>query len=321
MHAVTAFHPWPHAWSTSAPLALGALLLASSLANAAPASSAAAAPVKPTLAEVIKASKPSDWRALDPNQTLYLDIPAGRVVIEMAPAFAPRHVENIRALVREQYFDGLAILRAQDNWVVQWGDPDEKNPKPIKTAQRMLAGEFTVPLKNDTQFTRLPERDGYAPQVGHSNGFPSARDPKSGRAWLAHCYGTVGVGRDNASDSGGGAELYVVIGHAPRHLDRNITVVGRVVSGMPLLSTLPRGAAPMGFYDKPGQNVPITSIRLAADVAPAERSNFEVMRTDTAAFQAAVEAQRNRGGPWTKVAAGYIELCNAPLPVREQAKE
>lgn len=288
-------------------------------ALAAAALHAAELPAKATLADVIKASKPSDWRPLDPDNTFYLDIPAGRVVIEMAPAFAPNHVNNIKAMVHEHYFDGLSILRSQDNWVVQWGDPDEKNPKPLVTAKRTLPGEFTVPLKNDTHFTRLMDRDGYAPQVGHSNGFPSARDPKSGTAWLTHCYATVGVGRDNGSDSGGGGELYVVIGHAPRHLDRNITVVGRVVSGMPLLSTLPRGTAPMGFYDKPEQNVPITSMRLAADVPPAERSNLEVMRTDSAAFQAAVEAQRNRGGPWTKVAAGYIELCNAPIPVRERA--
>lgn len=293
-------------------------ILATLAAAAAP---AAELPAKATLADVIKASKPSDWRPLDPDNTFYLDIPAGRVVIEMAPAFAPNHVNNIKAMVHEHYFDGLSILRSQDNWVVQWGDPDEKNPKPLVTAKRTLPGEFTVPLKNDTHFTRLMDRDGYAPQVGHSNGFPSARDPKSGTAWLTHCYATVGVGRDNGSDSGGGGELYVVIGHAPRHLDRNITVVGRVVAGMPLLSTLPRGTAPMGFYDKPEQNVPITSMRLAADVPPAERSNLEVMRTDSAAFQAAVEAQRNRGGPWTKVAAGYIELCNAPIPVRERAKE
>ncbi|CDG81489.1 peptidylprolyl isomerase [Janthinobacterium agaricidamnosum] len=280
---------------------------------------AADAPVKASVADLIKASRPSDWRPLDPDNTLYMEIPGGRVVIEMAPAFAPNHVANIKALVRERYFDGLAIVRAQDNWVVQWGDPNETEPKPMKTAQRTLPGEFTVPLKNDRHFTRLPDRDGYAPQVGHSNGFPSARDPKSGRAWLTHCYGAVGVGRDNGSDSGGGAELYAVIGHAPRHLDRNITVVGRVVSGMPLLSTLPRGTAPMGFYDTPDKNVPIKAIRLAADVPQAERSKLEVMRTDSAAYQAVVEAQRNRGGPWNKVPAGYIELCNAPIPVREPA--
>ena len=272
---------------------------------------------KPTLSDVVKASKPSDWRPLDPENTLYVDLPSGRVVIEMAPVFAPSHVANIKAMAREHYFDGLAIIRSQDNWVVQWGDPDEKNPRPLKSAKAKLDGEFTVPLKNDTGFTRLPDRDGYAAQVGHSNGFPVGHDPKSGRAWLTHCYGMVGVARGNESDSGNGSSLYVVIGHAPRHLDRNITVVGRVISGMPLLSTLPRGPAPMGFYDKPEQNLPIASIRLAADVPEAERSKFEVMRTETAAYKAAVEAQRNRGGPWTKVAAGYIELCNAPIPVRE----
>jgi cyclophilin family peptidyl-prolyl cis-trans isomerase len=302
--------------SKVAKLATVALAVAALAVSARPA--AAELAPKPTLADVIKASKPGDWRALDLENTMYMELPAGRVVIEMAPTFAPNHVDNIRKLVRESYFDGLAVIRSQDNWVVQWGDPDEKNPRPMKTAKSALKGEFTVPLQNDTDFARLPDRDGYAPQVGHSNGFPSARDPKTGRAWLTHCYGMVGVGRDTGADSGSGSSLYVVIGHAPRHLDRNITVVGRVVAGMPLLSPMPRGAGPMGFYDKSELNVPIASVKMAADVPPAQRSNFEVMRTDSAAYRAAVEAQRNRGGPWTKVAAGYIDLCNAPIPVREQ---
>lgn len=275
---------------------------------------------KPTLADVIKASKPAEWRAPDLENTLYMDLPGGRVVIEMAPDFAPAHAANIRLLAREKYFDGLAIIRSQDNWVVQWGDADEKNPRPIKTAKAALKGEFTIPLKDDKHFTRQRDRDAYAAQIGHSNGFPSARDPKSGRAWLAHCYGMVGVGRDNDADSGSGSSLYVAIGHGPRHLDRNITVVGRVVSGMPLLSIVPRGPAPMGFFDKPEMMVPITSFRVAADVPEAERSHFEVMRTDSASYKAAVEAQRNRGGPWTKVAAGGIDLCNAPIPVRAKGE-
>ena len=292
-------------------MALALLAAASALA--------AELPPKPTVGDVVKASKPSDWRALDAENTLYMDIPAGRVVIEMAPAFAPNHVQHIKALVRQDYYNGIPIIRSQDNIVVQWGDPDEQNPRPIKNVKEKLPGEFTVPLKNDKHFTRLPDRDGYAPQVGHSNGFPSARDPKKGQAWLAHCYGMVGVGRGNEADSGGGGmHLYVVTGHAPRQLDRNITVVGRVISGMPLLSTLPRGPAPMGFYDKPELRVPITSIKVAADVPEAERSKFEVMRTETASYRAVVEAQRNRGGPWTKVAAGHVDLCNAPIPVREQ---
>jgi cyclophilin family peptidyl-prolyl cis-trans isomerase len=293
-------------------------LLAGALAVSMAGAVAAELAPKATLADVIKQSKPSDWRTLDPRNTMYMELPAGRVVIEMAPVFAPNHVDNIRTMVREGYFNGLAVIRSQDNWVVQWGDPDEKHPRPMKSAKATLKGEFDVPLKNDSNFTRLPDRDVYAPQVGHSNGFPSARDPKTGRAWLTHCYGMVGVGRDNGADSGSGSSLYVVIGHGPRHLDRNITVVGRVVSGMPLLSTMARGAGAMGFYDKPELNVPIASVKMAADVPEAQRSKFEVMRTETATYKAAVEAQRNRGGPWTKVAAGAIDLCNAPIPVREQ---
>lgn len=279
---------------------------------------AAELPPKASVADVIKASASADWRPLDPASTLYLELPAGRVVIELAPVFAPRHADNIRALVRDGYFDGLAILRAQDNFVVQWGDPDEANPRPLKTARAKLDGEFTVPLKNVREFTRLPDRDGYAPQVGHSNGFPSARDPKSGQAWLAHCYGMVGVGRDVGADSGNGSALYAVIGQAPRQLDRNITVVGRVVDGMPLLSVMPRGPGAMGFYEDPARRVAIRSVKLAADVPEAQRSKLEVMRTDSASFKAVAEAARNRGGPWTKVAANHVDLCNVPIPVRQQ---
>lgn len=294
--------------------ALPAALALSTLAHA------AELPPKPSVNDVIKASRPAEWRALDPDNTLYMEVPGGRIVIELSPVFAPLHVANIKTMVRENYFDGLAILRSQDNFVAQWGDPNEENPKPLKSAKEKLPGEFSIPLKNDRQFTRLPDKDGYAPQIGHSNGFPSARDPKSGQAWLTHCYGMVGVGRSNESDSGNGGALYAVTGNAPRQLDRNITVVGRVVEGMPLLSTLPRGPAPMGFYDKPEKMVMIKSIRLAADVPEAERSKLEVMRTDSASFKAVAEAQRNRGGPWTKIAAGHVDLCNVTIPVREQGK-
>lgn len=274
-------------------------------------------PPKPTVSDIVKASPPADWRQLDPANTLYMDLPSGRVIIELAPAFAPNHAANIRTMAKEGYWDGLWIYRTQDNFVVQWGDPREDKPKPLGSAKAKLEQEFTVPVKNDTQFTRLPDKDGYAPQVGHSNGFPSARDPKTGQTWLAHCYGMVGVARGNESDSGNGGTLYTVIGNSPRHLDRNITVVGRIVSGMPLLSVLPRGPAPMGMFEKEEQWVPIKTVRLAADVPEAERSKFEVMRTESASFKSVAEAQRNRGGPWTKYAAGHVDLCNVPIPVRE----
>jgi peptidylprolyl isomerase len=261
--------------------------------------------------QVLAAAKPADWRTPDPENTLYVELPAGRVVIELAPQFAPRHVANIRTLVREHFFDGLPIVRVQDNYVVQWGDKD--GTKPIGTAQRTLAPEFTRELSG-LAFHALPDPDAYAPETGFVEGFPAARDRASGAAWAVHCYGMLGVGRDVAADSGGGTELYVVSGHAPRHLDRNITLAGRVILGMELLSALPRGHGAMGFYESPAEYTIITRARLAADVPEAERVRLRVLRTDTATFDALIESRRNRREDWFKVAAGHIEVCNVPLP-------
>jgi len=305
----------PAARATLLPLWYAAVLCLSAAARGAPAPSPPGTPPKKplTTAEVLAASAPSDWRALDPADTLYMELPSGRVVIELARQFAPRHVANVIALARGHYFDGLAIMRAQDNYVVQWGDAEGK--KPIGEAQRTLAAEFERPLRGLT-FTRLADPDTYAPQVGFLEGFPLAADPALGRAWAVHCYGMVGAGRDNDVDSGGGTELYVVIGQAPRHLDRNVTLLGRVVSGMELLSVMPRGSGSLGFYEHAEQRVPIQSLRLAADVPAAQRTDLEVLRTDTPTFAAYVAARRNRLEEWFKVPAGHVDVCNVPVPAR-----
>jgi peptidylprolyl isomerase len=278
----------------------------------------AQAATAPSMTQVLAASQPADWRPLDPENTLYMELPAGRVVIELAPAFAPRHVHNIKTLARSGYFDGLAIIREQDNYVAQWGDPENRHPIPDSIG-KTTAPEFDSPLPPHMPFTKLPDGDVYAPEVGFSDGFPVARAAAQKRTWLAHCYGMVGVGRDVEAESGSGAELYAVIGHAPRHLDRNVALVGRVLQGMELLSGLPRGTGDLGFYTSAQQSLPIKSIRIAADVPVAQRTNLEVMRTDTPAFAALIESRRNRPEDFFKVQAGHIELCNVPLPVRPAA--
>jgi peptidylprolyl isomerase len=135
-----------------------------------------------------------------------------------------------------RYFDGLAIVRVQDNYVVQWDDPDHHRPVPGGVR---AAVEFTAAAGADMRFEPLPDRDAYAPQVGFLDGFPAAREPRSHIVWLAHCYGMVGAGRDDPPESDG-TEMYAVIGHAPRQLDRNVALVGRVLKGVDLLSSLPR---------------------------------------------------------------------------------
>jgi peptidylprolyl isomerase len=271
-----------------------------------------------TTQELLDASKPADWRTLDPASTLYLELASGRVVIELAPDFAPEHVGNIRTLAHEGYWNGMSINRSQDNFVVQWGDPAEEGQprKPLGSAKARLPAEFERKA-DGLPFHALPDKDGWAPQVGFAAGFPAARDPQAGEAWLTHCYGAVGAGRDMAADSSDGTELYVVDGQSPRQLDRNITLVGRVVDGMELLSVLTRGTGPLGFYEQAAQRVPIESIRLAADVPEAERAKLQVLRTDTPLFDAVVESRRNRRDDWYKRPAGHIDLCNIAIPTRE----
>ncbi|HEX3846908.1 MAG TPA: peptidylprolyl isomerase [Steroidobacteraceae bacterium] len=275
----------------------------------------AAQPPGHTMAEVLAAAPPSDWRAVDPANTLYVELPTGRVVIELDPRFAPLHIANIKKLARAHYFDSLGVIRVQDDYVSQWGDPTSRHPLPPDLPK--VAPEFDRPLTADVPFTRLPDGDVYAPEVGFTDGFPAARAPALHRTWLAHCYGMVGIGRDVDAESGSGAEMYVVIGHAPRHLDRNVTLVGRVLKGVELLSALPRGTKTMGFYADDQRPLPLRAVRVASDVPAAERTPMEVLRTDTASFAAVIESRRNRPEDWFKVPAGKIDLCNVPLPVRE----
>jgi peptidylprolyl isomerase len=274
--------------------------------------------------EVVAHSAASDWRAIDPENLLVMDLAGangaagGRVVIELAPDFAPVHVANMRRFARAGWWNGATVYRVQDNYVAQWGNgdaatalPDGVVAQPPAEYERPLAGLALRPLGYP---------DAYAAMAGHGGGWPVGWDPARGMVWLAHCYGAVGVGRDVAPSTGTGGELYAVIGHSPRHLDRNIANVGRVVEGMALLSARPRGTGDLGFYqaERGEAPVPIARIRLAADMPAAERPQYEVMRTDSPAFSAYVLGRANRGGTFFQVPAGGVDLCNVQVPVRRK---
>ncbi len=268
---------------------------------------AAAAPTAP---DIVRDAPPSAWRAVAPENLLVVDSARGQVIIELASGFAPVHVASIRTLVRARRFDDGAVVRVQDNYVVQFAVKDAPPGSPAATPLT-LPPEYERPAG---KITPLPYPDAYADRAGWSGGWPVGSD---GRAeWLVHCYAMVGAGRNLPPDSGDGSELYAVSGHAPRHLDRNITLVGRVVEGMSGWTSLPRGTEALGFYKTPQERTPITRVRLAADIPAAERPRFEVMDTASPSFAAYVEARANRREPFFARPAGRVDLCNAPVPVR-----
>ncbi len=276
-----------------------------------------------------------------------------RVVIQMMPApFSQGWVGNIRKLAAAKFWDGTSVNRVQDNYVVQWGDATEKKALPdglqvVKEDEYAAAFSPGMFTRRYTSWGRrpaiVPERpvtigtdfgpnisfaDAYITNVGFAVGFPIGIDYRSkggsgnGRSdspetvWPTHCYGMVGVGRNLSPDTGTGAELYTVIGHAPRHLDRNIALVGRVIEGIEHLSSLPRGTGALGFYEKEEERVPILSVRIGdtANDVPA----FDYLSTDSASFAAYADARANRRDPFFIKPAGGADICNIPVPVRRK---
>lgn len=280
---------------------------------------AAAPPQAPrTPTEITAAAPSSAWKSIPAEDLLVIDLkPGGRVIIQLAPQFAPVHVANIRALSRAHWWDNAAIYRVQDNYVVQWGNNETEQPLPASVVAKPPA-EYSRSLKG-LSVHPLGYPDSYAPAAGYALGWPIAYDPKAGTANLTHCYGFVGVGRDLSPDTGTGGELYAVIGHAPRHLDRNIALVGRVVEGIEHMSALPRGTEALGMYKERSEDVPIVRVQLAADMPVADRPAFEYLASSSPAFAAYVRARANRHDDFFIRPAGGVDICNAPVPVRRKA--
>ena len=266
--------------------------------------------------DIVAQAPASAWKTIPADDLMVMDLAnGGRVVIQLAPQFAPVHVANIKALSRGSYWDGATVYRVQDNYVAQWGLNESDKPWPTGVTPKPPA-EYTRALKG-LSITRLGSPDPYAPGAGFADGWPVAYSPKAGWADLAHCYGSVGVGRDLSPDTGTGGELYAVIGQAPRQLDRNIALVGRVVDGIDRLSSLPRGTADLGFYKDKAQYVPIARIRLASDMPAAGRPSYQYMDTGSATFARYLRVRANRHDSFYIRPAGGVDLCNVQVPVRK----
>ncbi len=288
---------------------MNALLLAvAALAQAAP---AAEKPRTPT--EIIAQAPASAWKAIPADDLLVVELrTGGRVTIQLAPEFAPVHVANIRSLARGKWWDGAAIYRVQENYVVQWGNNESDKPLPAGVVAKPPA-EYARPQAG-LPVTPLGYADPYAAGAGFAHGWPVSLYA-DGQASLAHCYAAVGVGRDLSPDTGTGGELYAVIGHSPRHLDRNIALVGRVIEGIEHFTTLPRGTQALGFYKEEAQHVPLARARLSGS-----DDRFQYLDTSSPSFAAYVKARANRQDSFFIRPAGGVDLCNAPVPVRRVPK-
>jgi peptidylprolyl isomerase len=283
---------------------------------------APAQPEFPAPSEIVAKANVKDWAAIAPSDLLVMDLAplngkVRRVVIQLVHGpFSLGWVGNIRKLAAAKWWDGTSINRVQDNYVAQWGDATEKKALPEGLAT-VPESEYVTEDFVGRPFYSLEGswRDSYSHDTGFYRGWPIAFGKEG--YWPVHCYGMVGVGRNLSPDTGTGAELYTVIGHAPRHLDRNIALVGRVIEGIEHLSSLPRGTGALGFYEKEEERVPILSVRLGNEIEglPA----YEYLSTENASFSAYADARANRRDAFFIKPAGGADVCNIPVPVRRKA--
>ncbi|MEM9086347.1 MAG: peptidylprolyl isomerase [Pseudomonadota bacterium] len=320
-------------------------------------------PPPPSPSDIVNAAPQEAWKVITPEDLLVMTLAPSadgaerKVIIQLMPEpFSQGWVANIRTLARARWYDGISVNRVQDNYVVQWGDPNYDNPESGGEAKRLPEGlkvmgedEYSVGDiggKDWRPFFELEElgydlsrwerSDLYAPAVGFVAGWPLGHaifasnmpvfdsngdalpNIPAKRWWPVHCYSMVGVGRNYSPDTGSGAELYTVIGHAPRHLDRNIALVGRIIEGMEHLSSLPRGKGALGFYAKEeaDKRTPILSIRVASDLPEDDRPQFEYLSTESESFARYAEARANRRDPFFITPAGGADICNIPVPIR-----
>ncbi len=261
--------------------------------------------------DIVEQAPATDWRAVRPENSLYIELATGTVVVELLAEIAPSHSANIKALVRAGFYDGLTIYRVVDGFVAQGGDVNSDTP--IGLAKRTLPGEFEFDGTLPYAFTQVDEEDGFSKRSGFVHGFPVGR--AAGRQWMVHCPGAFALARDNDPASGG-TEFYVVLGHAPRYLDRNVTVFGMVRHGMEHYQQLNRGRDSSGQLEPERRN-PIQRMRVGSDVPADQQLALQVMKTESESFLELVRSRANRPETWFVHKPGYVDVCAVPVPVQQ----
>ena len=254
------------------------------------------------------------WREVDPENLVFMDLREGRVAIELNPRFAPHTVRQFRKLVRERFYDGLPFYRVIDGFVAQGGDGSDLGEY---SDVPLIDAEFEIPFDPEQPFTPVQAPDLFADATGFIDGFAAARDRDAGSVWLTHCPGVVAMARNEGPDTSR-TDFYIVIGQAPRYLDRNMNVFGRVIDGMDVVQRIRRGpAGDNGIIRDDAASSRIVRMSVAADVPEDERPKGLVIDTAHRSFRDLLEQRRDRRAPFFhRKPPAVLDVCQVPMAGR-----
>lgn len=262
-----------------------------------------------------------EYHVLDNGNLVYLQTTEGLVVIEVNRTFAPKHAQRFKDLVKSGFYDGLDFYRVIDGFVAQGGDETGEKVSSFKSP---LPAEFTLPVSSTTvAFDVVQSPEFLAEQTGFVDGFPAGRSLSDKQQWLLHCPGAVAMARGLEADSAT-TDFYIVVGQAPRHLDRNMSIFGQVVYGMANVQSIIRGNASVsdGVIDTEAERTTIITASLGSDLPSEERLSFERLSYASEAFQSRLKSARTLDNAFFHYkGTGNLDVCYYRPTTRVQTDE
>lgn len=284
-----------------------ALLAAAALA--ALAAAASAAPKKPAAAPAAVAapSAPTaaDWRTPDPNDVLVIDTNKGRIIVEMVPEVAPKHVAQVRALAHRNFYDGLRFFRVIENFMDQTGDP--LNSGEGQSDLPNIPAEFTFRRGADMPFGLAADQS--VAEIGFVKSLPvmtqsmmlapMTRDQKV-TGWGLYCAGVLGAAR--GQDEGSANSQFFLMRAAYPSLEKRYTAFGRVIFGQDVVKAIKVGEPVEAPQDR------MERVRLLADLPEAQRPKVRVIDPKSAWFKREIDRVRAAKG-------ADFTACDVAIPV------
>jgi len=262
----------------------------------------------------LRAAGEPSWRELNSENTVFMDMSEGLVVIELIPAFAPKTVKQFKQLVKDRFYDGLSFYRVIDSFVAQGGDGSDLGEL---SNIPLIDAEFEIDWNEEFSYMHVQSPDMFAPETGIIDGFAVARDPSGNKVWLTHCPGIVAMARNDDPDSSR-TDFYIVIGQAPRYLDRNMNIFGRVVYGMDVVQRIKRGPAQdNGIIQDETASTRIRKIQLLSEIPEEDRLKVYVMDTSNKAFKKLLKGRLNRKQKFFhNKPPRVLDVCQVPVAGR-----
>jgi peptidylprolyl isomerase len=254
------------------------------------------------------------WRKVEPANLVFMETSEGEVIMELNPRFAPKTVARFKDLIEQDFYRALSFYRVIEGFVAQAGDESDLTQD---SEWPGLPPEFEMAFDEEMPWTRVQRDDLFAPETGFVEGFAAAREDD--QVWLTHCPGAVAMARGNEPDTGS-TDFYIVIGQAPRYLDRNLTIFARVIDGMDVVQRLHRGLVKDGgVINDDLARSRIRSVRLATSMEEEEGAFYYVMDTNSKGFRKMMDERRNRRHEFFHhKPPKVLDVCQVPVASRRE---